>query len=317
MFLDVIIATHDRCTLLQTALSSLLEAPVPVGLQVTITVVDNNSTDQTAQVVQDFISRAGLPIRYLFEPRPGKAFAINTGISFTNGDLVGFIDDDERIDSSWYAHILEAFRDASIDFIGGPYIPQWAVPPPQWLPRQARGIIGWFEFTSSPKRYGKELPDAVLVGGNAVIRRSTLNQIGLYRTDLGSHDDQDMFERLLAGGFLGMYLPQLVIYHWIPQERLEKQYFRIWMWRAGPMYARMHERDDSIRKIFGIPLYLLKKMFRLLVKSGWRLVRFAHESSQFEAELDLIYSISSAYAYFRLRNVRFDCARNSPTVRHS
>ena len=127
MNLDVVIATHNRCALLEKALSSLQGATVPAGLQVAITVVDNNSSDQTAQVVRTIASRSRLPVKYLFEPRPGKAFAINTGVASIDGDLVGFIDDDEQIDSAWYAHILEAFQDATVDFIGGPYIPQWAV----------------------------------------------------------------------------------------------------------------------------------------------------------------------------------------------
>src|ERR1700675_1328210 len=130
MKLGVVIATRNRCAQLQTALSSLLEAPVPAGLEVMITVVDNNSSDQTAQVVNDVASNSALPVQYLLEARTGKSFALNSGIAATSGDLVGFIDDDERVDPSWYAHILEAFRELSIDFIGGPYIPQWAVPIP-------------------------------------------------------------------------------------------------------------------------------------------------------------------------------------------
>jgi glycosyltransferase involved in cell wall biosynthesis len=311
MNLDVVIATHNRCTLLEKALSSLLGAAVPLGLRVAITVVDNNSSDETARVVKEIASRATLPVEYLFEPRPGKAFAINTGVASIKGDLVGFIDDDEQIDSGWYAHIFEAFRDPSIDFIGGPYIPQWAVTPPAWLPRQAKGIIGWFEFSSTPKRYGTELPKANLAGGNAVIRRSVLNRVGPYRTDLGSHDDQDMFERLLVSGARGMYLPQLIIHHWIPRDRLQKRYFRRWTWRAGLAYARMEEIEDGTAKVAGIPRYLFRKISRSLVQTGWRSILPNRRSSQFEAELDLIHSLALAYGYFRPRQEHYDSTQVS------
>jgi glycosyltransferase involved in cell wall biosynthesis len=134
--------------------------------------------------VRDFASGSKLPIRCLFESRKGKSYALNTGIDSTNGDLVGFIDDDERIDSSWYVHILDAFIDDLIDFVGGPYVPHWAAPIPKWLPRQAASIIECFDFSSTPKRHGKELPDAVLFCGNAILRRSVLDQVGPYRPDL-------------------------------------------------------------------------------------------------------------------------------------
>jgi glucosyl-dolichyl phosphate glucuronosyltransferase len=302
--LDVIIATHNRCSLLKGALASLLGVPIPEGLQVTINVVDNNSSDETARVVGDIASSAALPVRYLFEPRKGQAFAINTGVESTNGDLLGLIDDDEQIDPSWYLRIFETFQDSSLDFIGGPYIPLWGAPKPGWLPRQATGIIGWLELSPVPKRYGEEFPGAALCGGNAVIRRSALIRTGSYRTDLGGHHDLEMFERLLSSGAQGMYLPDLVIYHHIPPDRLRKKYFRQWMWRAGVAYARMPGRT-AVRKIVGIPRYVIKQVLQSLARTGVRWIIPDSAHSRLEAELDLIYSISFAYTSFRLRKSHF------------
>ena len=168
-----------------------------------------------------------------------------------------------------------------------------------------------FEFSSTPKRYGTELPKANLAGGNAVIRRSVLNRVGPYRTDLGSHDDQDMFERLLLSGAKGIYLPQLIIHHWIPRDRLEKRYFRMWTWRAGLAYARMEEIDDDTATIAGIPRYLFRKMSQSLIQTSWRSLLPNRKSSQFEAELDLIHSLALACGYFRLRKERFDSTQVS------
>lgn len=323
MNLDVILATRNRCSLLRNALESLLRARVPAGLRVVITVVDNNSSDQTFEVVREISSRCERPIRYLREPRTGKSYALNAGIASTAGELAGFIDDDEQIEASWYARVAEAFQSPSIDFIGGPYLPQWAAPAPRWLPRQARGIIGCFEFAATPQTYGPELPEAVMFGGNAVIRRSVLDRVGPYRTDLVLHADQEMFERLLASGARGMYLPQLAIYHLIPPERLQKSYFRRWMWKAGPAYARIHRPPRGTAKIAGIPRYLFRKVGQSLVRWGSRLAApgrvftraSSHASARFETELDLIYCASLVLAYFRMRRLNFDPARLIPTER--
>ncbi|HLJ22578.1 MAG TPA: glycosyltransferase family A protein [Candidatus Acidoferrales bacterium] len=321
MDLDVILATRNRCSLLRIALESLLRAEVPAGLRVAITVVDNNSSDETAEVVREFSCYRERPVRYLREPRTGKSYALNAGIRSTTGDLAGFIDDDEQIEASWYASVAEAFRDLSLDFIGGPYLPHWAAPAPHWLPRQARGIIGCFEFSDVPRNYGDELPGAVMFGGNAVIRRPVLDRVGPYRTDLVLHADQEMFERLLARGARGMYLPQLAIYHLIPRERLQKSYFRRWMWRAGPAYAQIHRPPSGVPRIAGVPRYLFRKMAQSLLRwaspfvvrsraSGCSSPRASsrvsgrassHESGRFEAELDLIHCASLALAHFRMR----------------
>ena len=96
--LDVIIPTYNRAALLKHTLESLLAALPPVGLAVQITVVDNNSSDDTPQVVaqyQERFARAGLKLDYLFEPQQGRSHALNRGIAETHGTLIGLIDDDE------------------------------------------------------------------------------------------------------------------------------------------------------------------------------------------------------------------------------
>jgi len=54
MRLDVIVPTYNREHLLKQTLQSLLAAEIPTGFTVYITVVDNNSTDQTRQTVDAF-----------------------------------------------------------------------------------------------------------------------------------------------------------------------------------------------------------------------------------------------------------------------
>src|SRR5207245_1926117 len=108
MRLDVLIATYNRCELLGRALRSLLAAPVPPGAEVFVTVVDNNSTDETREVVEAIIPAFGGRLRYLFEMNQGKSWALNSGIAATTGDLLGVIDDDEEIDSNWFACCFSA-----------------------------------------------------------------------------------------------------------------------------------------------------------------------------------------------------------------
>src|SRR5687767_11614023 len=109
MRLDVIIPTYNRQDLLPSALNSLFAAEIPSGLEVTVTVVDNNSTDGTRGVIESFQKRFGERIRYCFEAQQGRSHALNAGITATTGDLVGIIDDDEEIDADWYKTAFEAF----------------------------------------------------------------------------------------------------------------------------------------------------------------------------------------------------------------
>lgn len=265
MRLDVVIPTYNRATLLPRALESLLVADRPDGLDVGVTVVDNRSTDGTRAVVDSFIPRFQGRLQYLYESNPGRSHALNAGIAGTRGDLVGMIDDDEEVDRTWLRTIATAFADPGTDFIGGPYLPRWGAERPNWLGRAYGSVIGWAESGDIVQQFGPGC-DAMLMGGNAVIRRSVLERVGPYAVDLGrtpgtkllSCEDDDMFARLLGSGARGYYRPDLIIHHYVPPERLTKRYFRRWcFWRGVSLGVLDRKRPAPVRYFLGVPRYMI------------------------------------------------------------
>jgi glycosyltransferase involved in cell wall biosynthesis len=293
MQLDVIIPTYNRQELLQRTLQSLFDAQVPAALRVRITVVDNNSKDQTRQVVESWMDRFAGSLNYLFEGRQGRSAALNTGILATQGDLVGMIDDDEEVDRRWYQTIYEAFASDAIDFVGGPYYPRWGADCPEWLPMRYLGVIGWIDGGKEIRPYDTSYP-GILMGGNSIIRRKILSQIGLYSTSLGRTDrhllageDEDMYERLLAVGARGFYLPNLIIYHYIPAQRLTKRYFRRWcFWQGVSMGILNKERRLAVPYFGGVPRYLYREAGQAIVRRFRdSLIRKRHPAESFTEEL--------------------------------
>lgn len=273
MRLDVIIPTYNRCDMLEKTIQSLLRADCPDGLTVCITAVDNNSRDATKSVVERYTAQGVCKVQYTFESKQGRSHALNKGIEVTGGDLVGMIDDDEQIDAAWYKTIYSAFQDPTIDFIGGPYLPDWSADPPDWLPPDYLGVIGWVDGGSAVSVYGKDYP-GILMGGNAVIRRSMLHKVGPYSGSLGragakllSCEDEDMHRRLLEAGANGLYLPSMIIYHYIPQERLSKRYFRRWcFWRGVSRGVLDKERPQPVAYLGGVPRYLYGRAARAVLR---------------------------------------------------
>ena len=261
MQLDVILPTFNRHALLKLTLESLLAAEVPPDLAVSVTVVDNNSSDGTRDTVESYRPKFSGRLHYVFEKKQGRSHALNAGINSTSGDLVGMIDDDEQIDRRWFERIHEMFAAGEVDFIGGPYVPHWPGAPPSWLPRNHAGVIGIVDG-GSQHAYGTS--DAELMGGNAVISRAMLTKVGLYSTDLGrsgkrplADEDTDMYHRLLAAGARGMYVPDLIIYHHIHPDRLTKRYFRRWHFWRGVSSGRLDQRQPQPTPyLFGVPRYL-------------------------------------------------------------
>jgi glycosyltransferase involved in cell wall biosynthesis len=242
-------------------------------LTVGVTVVDNNSTDNTAAVVESWKQEFDGRLQYLFEEKQGRSAALNKGITDSSSDLIGFIDDDEEIDESWYRVVHHAFTTRNVDFIGGPYIPKWEQAPPPWLPDDHQGVIGLVDAGNEIIPYDENYP-GILMGGNAVIRRSAIEKVGLYMTALGrtgtrllAGEDEDMYRRLLASGANGLYLPELKIYHLIPAARLTKKYYRQWsFWRGVSCGVLDRTQPQNVTYFCGVPRYL----FGAATRGLWR-----------------------------------------------
>ncbi|MBX2864275.1 MAG: glycosyltransferase family 2 protein, partial [Leptolyngbyaceae cyanobacterium MAG.088] len=87
--ISAIICTHNRDQYLGAAIDSLLAQTLH---DIEIIVVDNGSTDSTAEVVQPRLSDSRL--RYVYEPTLGLSMARNKGANTANGDILAYLDDD-------------------------------------------------------------------------------------------------------------------------------------------------------------------------------------------------------------------------------
>jgi glucosyl-dolichyl phosphate glucuronosyltransferase len=293
MRLDVLIATYNRAALLARTLESLLAAERPAGLDVGVTVIDNRSTDSTKAVVDSFVPRFNGRLQYLYESRPGRSHALNSGIAATHGDLVGMIDDDEEVDRRWLVTIASAFEDRSTDFIGGPYVPRWGGERPAWLGTAYKAAVGWVDGGPGIQQYGPGF-DGMLMGGNAIVRRQVMQRVGPYSADLGrssdgrllSCEDRDMFNRLMAAGAKGYYRPDLVILHYVPPERLTKHYFRRWsFWHGVSLGVLDRRRPAAVPMVLGVPRYMVGLAVRAALDTSRRIFARREPARMFKNEL--------------------------------
>jgi GT2 family glycosyltransferase len=157
------------------------------------------------------------------------------------------------------------------------------------------------------------------MGGNAVLRRRVFEKVGLYATHLGRTDkgllcgeDDDMYGRILAAGFRGLYLPNLIIYHHIPPERLQKRYYRRWsFWRAVSLALQERNRRAPVAYLLGIPRYYFGNAMRGSVAriKGW----FGHPPDRsFAGELDIITLAGLLYGTYWYRPAAAQPASASP-----
>ena len=295
MKLDVIIPTYNRAEGVKQTLDSLLAADVPPGMQVLITVVDNNSRDKTSEVVAEYARQSPGRVNYVFETKQGRSHALNAGIAATSYELVGMIDDDEEIESGWYRTVFEAFSQTDVEFVGGPYVPRWPGEFPKWLPPAYGSVVGWVDGGAERVPFDENYP-GILMGGNGVIKRTVLDAVGPYATWLGrtdkhllSGEDEDMYHRLLKAGARGFYLPGMIIYHKISPARLTKKYFRSWcFWRGVSLGLLERTRKQACPYLLGVPRWHYRTAARgLLTGVASLLIQPKEEREAFASELAL------------------------------
>lgn len=287
--LDILLPTYNRSGLLAECLESVFQALPPSAMDWRVTVIDNNSSDGTKATVEGFAARFGGRIRYLFEKTQGKSAALNTGLRESDRTIIGLIDDDEHIDKRWLQVIETWFSDDSVDYIGGPCLGLWRAERPNWIPPQFEGVLSADnpeEIPREPIPFGD--PRVFFRGGNAALRRSVFDRIGFYdltlgrfASGLGSCEDHDIFNRILKANLKGIYVPDLIIYHLVPPERVTRSYFRRWAYDHGAAQAKMDRRvPQNVVHLGRIPRYMVGDSITALRSLGR-----GSSSERFSAEL--------------------------------
>jgi hypothetical protein len=267
--LDVIIATYNRKEMLQTAIRSVLDLQPPLGMTVRVIVADNNSADGTRDLVKSLSCVLDKRLHYLFEPRQGKSYALNSAIAAAEGDLVAIIDDDEEVQPDWLNRVFDLFQNPTVQYAGGRTLPKSITLLPGWVPTsEFRAVIGWAEGPSETCLYTANDPKVFLMGGNAVFRREFLQAMGPtpYNVKFGRKGgglltaDDDMYERVLATGAMGVYDPTLIVHHAVQPHMLTKRYYRRWcFWCAVSCGALERTQPSPGSSVLGVPRWKLRR----------------------------------------------------------
>lgn len=313
MDVSIILCTYNRCESLKTVLESISKLQVDRETNWELLVVDNNSTDYTKQLCEEFIGKYPETFRYLFEERQGKTFALNTGIRASRGDIIAFTDDDVTIDERWLSSIKRAFiANPGCKAFGGRVIPVWPEAMPPWIAKEGAfrntdGVIVEHDLGDIEKSYyqaGTYPP----IGANMFFSSDIFEKYGGFneKLNLGVKnipmlEDTEFCGRLLKGKEKIIYIPDSIVYHPVCQDRLTKSYFRKHTFKSGRALYIINEVQRSgryvvfdLRKnrriLFNIPLYIFRGAFSYLlhyVAAVWK--RKPQEIIFFEKSL-ILYS---------------------------
>ena len=287
--LSLVIATYNRAEQLMITLDSVAAQQCSCG-EWECVVVDNNSQDDTRERVERFTAEhPELNLRYIFEQRQGLSHARNAGIAASVGDIIAFIDDDERIVEEFveaYITLFDSYPDAMA--AGGKIIADYPTGRPRWMSHYPELPI------ANPMDFGEEVKpfpkSRIPGGGNMAMRRRVFETIGVFDTSLGrtgkrliGGEESDLFERMAKFSMRCYYVPRAVMYHIIPEEKLTAEYFDRLTYNIG---VTQHARATLHGRRMSLYLSEIAKWFATL------LLCLVHRPAQSHYLLKLRYNIS-------------------------
>jgi glycosyltransferase involved in cell wall biosynthesis len=236
--ITIIICTYNRCQSLADTLYSIAASSVPDSLQWEVVVVDNNSCDQTREVVEEFCRKHAGRFRYLFEAQQGLSRARNTGVREAQGEIVVFTDDDVTVEPMWLQNLAAPLHNGEWAGAGGRTFLAETIPLPTWLPPDGRYAFGPLViFDGGPHSCELHVPP---YGVNMAFQKIIFEKYGGFRTDLGhcaggmvGNEDTEFGRRLLVGGERLRYEPLAVVHHRVTEHRIQKKYFLAWWFAKG------------------------------------------------------------------------------------
>lgn len=225
--ISAVVCTYNRADVLRTCLESLAGQTLDKG-QYEVLVIDNDSSDETADVMSAFLEEDRV-FRMVKETRQGLSHARNRGYEEARGDYVAYLDDDAIAGHDWLENILRAFETVrpAPAAVGGLTLPFYLTQKPSWFLDEYE-TYGWGDkacFLTGPSAHRG------FFGMNMSFRREVLIGHGGFPVDfgmkgsrLGGGEETALFYEIYKDSPFFWYDPQITVRHLVREECMRVPY---------------------------------------------------------------------------------------------
>ncbi|HIJ59787.1 MAG TPA: glycosyltransferase [Nitrospirae bacterium] len=252
---SIIVPIFNDARFIDKCIQSLKNQTYPKDLY-EIIIIDDGSTDETAQVVG-----AVDGITYIYQDNNGPSIARNRGISIARGEFVAFTDSDCEVKNDWLEQLIKRF-DESVAGVGGMQIGhpddnEFAKKVDKFL--RAIGFIGDYV---KPHKSIKEVSHNASC--NSAYRRRVIQEVGGFREGMFPGEDVDLDKRLRDKGYKIFFTPAAVVYHHRPDSSQKWHRMLINYGQASADNVRLHGFFRLIQVIpILVPIFLFIFLFFL------------------------------------------------------
>ncbi len=258
-----IIPTYNRPELLAELLDSLIVQRFnPADFEFLI--IDNNSQNDVQKLIKNFTAEhSKFDIKYFLEIRQGEQYAWNKGIDEAQGKLLVFVDDDVRLHHDYLSTLEKDFAGHLDDIAGGGKVaPVFEYQKPAWINKYVMPYFAEINLGEKTRFPKKKHPYAT----NMLISKNIFDKVGKFDTDLmkdkktippGSFE-RELFGRIRAAHFPVYYFHDLVVWHFIPQEKINKSYVKEKAVESGKTLRDIYKSKGFLWYLYALWMNLVK-----------------------------------------------------------
>lgn len=220
---SVIIPTRNRAAILAKCLEAVAKQTSSAS---EIIVVDDDSSDGTAGIVQDFANKGSIPVQLIrqVEPRGANA-ARNTGLDAARGSVIAFLDDDAIAHPGWLKETLQGLSGSGCPVVTGAVRLNLEGP---LIGKHREEVSGYLAEVLAPARglHGEVVP----VAGNMAAFRWVFDRARFDEIVRPPNEEVDWLQRAKV---CAAYLPDAWVWHYKTPEELRLGPVLRLAWRRG------------------------------------------------------------------------------------
>jgi len=235
LLVSVILVTFNRRNELKRAIESVIAQDY---LNIEILLIDNNSTDDTVDMVRNFYKEIKL---IELGKNYGCPRARNIGIKACRGDIIFILDDDAWIDSNLISGIIHKFNQSP---------PKVGVIVPQRVDYQNNSRLNYYDLYEEREIF-------TFTGCGVALKKEIFEQVGYFPDTHYGSEENFLTIKMYNKGYKLLFTPDLVVHHKPSHVRNEREisFLKVrndmsWVWTFTPW-------------ILILPIFFLKSLIWL------------------------------------------------------
>lgn len=300
MKISIIIPTYNRAQMLGFTLDSFLNQSYDKDLY-EIIISNNNSTDSTEELADNYIKEYPNRIKYIKEPRQGVHFARNSAAKIADGEILYFTDDDMIADRNLLSEIVKVFElDSKIASVTGRVLPKWEVNPPEWILKLCYNEL--LSLNDPQEDLIVSSKDCNVYSCHQAILRHVFFASGGFNPENTAGEwigdgETGLNIKIKELGYKFGYNGSSIIYHIIPPQRLTQSYLNKRLANQGNCDSYTDYRRYNYSKI-GLYKKILTHVLKLVFSEAKSLINLIQGKNKWR--------IKYAYVFYYFNRIKYD-----------